>query len=86
MKIILYIFEEMRDCLLVASRQNQTKNMKNNFLKIVVTSKNQTQYFCGDGFWFGRISKQKFESKLAQGFSIWEKVNHAPENVVRFTK
>jgi hypothetical protein len=25
MKIILYIFEEMRDCLLVASRQNQIR-------------------------------------------------------------
>ena len=58
--------------------------MKRNLLKIVITSNNQTQYFIGDGFWFGRISKAKFESKLAEGCTIWETVTHLPENVIQF--
>jgi hypothetical protein len=58
--------------------------MKHNLLKIVVTTKGQTQYFLGDGFWFGRISKEKFDTKLAASFPIFETINHLPENVVRF--
>jgi hypothetical protein len=58
--------------------------MKHNRLKIVITAKNQTQYFLGDGFWFGRISKSKFEEKLAAGCTVFETVNHLPENVVQF--
>lgn len=59
--------------------------MKHNLLKIVITSNNQTQYFIGDGFWFGRISKAKFESKLAEGCAIWETVTHLPQNVIQFS-
>lgn len=58
--------------------------MKYNRLKIVITAKNQTQYFLGDGIWFGRINKAKFDTKLAEGCVIWETVNHLPENVVQF--
>ena len=58
--------------------------MKHNFLKIVITANNQTQYFLGDGFWFGRISKAKFEAKLNAGCTIFETVSHLPENVVQF--
>ena len=58
--------------------------MKHNRLKIVITAKNQTQYFLGDGFWFGRISKAKFESKLAAGCYIYQTVSHLPENVISF--
>lgn len=61
-----------------------TTLMKHNFLKIVITAKNQTQYFLGDGFWFGRISKDKFESKLAAGCVVFETVNHAPKNIIQF--
>ena len=57
--------------------------MKHNRLKIVITAKNQTQYFLGDGFWFGRISKAKFDAKLAEGCVIFETVNHMPDNVIR---
>lgn len=60
------------------------RTMKHNRLKIVITANNQTQYFLGDGFWFGRISKAKFEAKLAAGCTIFETVSHLPENVVQF--
>jgi hypothetical protein len=63
---------------------NTSRNMKHNRLKIVVTAKNQTQYFLGDGFWFGRIGKAKFDEKLAAGCTIWETINRLPENVVQF--
>jgi len=62
-----------------------THDMKHNYLKIVITAKNQTQYFLGDGVWFGRISKDKFESKLAVGCVVFEAVNHAPKNIIQFT-
>ena len=65
--------------------RGETKNdMKNRFLKIVITAKNQVQYFAGDGIWFGRISKEKFQSKLADGCTVFETVNHLPENVIQF--
>lgn len=53
-------------------------------LKIVITAKNQTQYFKGDGFHFGRISKAEFQEKLAAGYTVWETVNHLPQNVIQF--
>jgi len=53
-------------------------------LKIVITAKNQIQYFKGDGFFFGRISKAEFEAKLAAGYTVFETVNHLPSNVVAF--
>ena len=46
--------------------------------------KNQTQYFLGDGFWFGRISKAKFDAKIAEGCTVFETVNHLPGNVIQF--
>jgi hypothetical protein len=58
--------------------------MKHNRLKIVITAKNQTQYFLGDGFWFGRISKKEFQAKLAAGCYVYQTVSHLPENVVSF--
>ena len=58
--------------------------MKHTRLKIVITAKNQTQYFLGDGFFFGRISKAKFEAKLAAGCTVWETVSHLPSNVILF--
>jgi hypothetical protein len=61
-----------------------SRNMKHNRLKIVITAKNQTQYFLGDGFWFGRISKAVFNEKLAAGCTIYQTVSHLPENVVQF--
>jgi hypothetical protein len=62
----------------------EPNNMKHNRLKIVITAKNQTQYFIGDGFWFGRISKEKFEAKLAAGCYVYQTISHLPENVVSF--
>ena len=67
-----------------ATPNNTNHHMKHNRLKIVITAKNQTQYFLGDGFWFGRISKAKFEAKLAAGCTIFKTVSHLPENVVCF--
>ena len=58
--------------------------MKHNRLKIVITANNQTQYFLGDGFWFGRISKAKFNEKIAAGCVIFQTVSHLPENVIKF--
>ena len=58
--------------------------MNHKYLKIVITAKNQTQYFLGNGVWFGRISKTAFAEKLAQGCSIFETVNHYQENVIQF--
>jgi hypothetical protein len=58
--------------------------MKNQYLKIVITANNQTQYYAGDGIWFGRISKVKYQEKLASGCTIWESVSHAPSNVIQF--
>lgn len=63
---------------------NTNHHMKHNHLKIVITAQNQTQYFLGDGFWFGRISKAKFEAKLAAGCTIYQTVSHLPENVIQF--
>lgn len=59
--------------------------MKHNRLKIVITAKNQTQYFLGDGLWFGRISKAKFTEKLAAGYTVYRTISHLPENVVVFS-
>ena len=63
---------------------SNTERRVANRLKIVITSKNKTQYFKGDGFFFGRISKSEFEEKLAAGYVVWETVNHAPKNIIQF--
>ena len=64
-------------------RMSNTNNAARR-LKIVITAKNQTQYFKGNGFFFGRISKAEFQDKLAAGYTVWETVNHIPKNVVQF--
>jgi hypothetical protein len=58
----------------------------NKYLKIVITSKGQKQFFKGDGIWFGRITKSKFDDMLANGCRIWEQVNHAADNIIQFSK
>jgi hypothetical protein len=60
--------------------------MKHKRLKIVITAKNQIQYFLGDGFWFGRISKAKFDEKLADGCAIYETISHLPKNIIQFSQ
>ena len=63
---------------------SNTANAAARRLKIVITVKNQTQYFKGNGSFFGRISKAEFQEKLAAGYTIWETVNHAPKNIIQF--
>lgn len=55
--------------------------MKHNLIKIVITSKNHTQYYKGNGFWFGRISKSDADKALANGAYIYETINH---NIIEF--
>lgn len=61
-----------------------TQANHNRRLKIIITRKGQRQYFKGDGFFFGRISKASFDEKLASGWTVYETVNHLPENVIQF--
>ena len=63
---------------------SNTANAAARRLKIVITVKNQTQYFKGNGSFFGRISKAEFQEKLAAGYTLWETVNHAPKNIIQF--
>jgi len=68
----------------ILSPPTRTHVMKHRYIKIVITAKNQTQYFLGDGLWFGRISKDTFQAKLAAGCTIWETVSKHPSNVIQF--
>lgn len=52
-------------------------------LKIVITESGKKQYFRGDGFWFGRISQQKFDAALAAGATIFETVDHSKKNIIQ---
>ena len=73
-------YARKRKVIPAARRSAQPKNntMRHNRLKVVITAKNQTQYFLGDGFWFGRISKAKFEEKLTAGCTIFQTISHLP--------
>ena len=43
------------------------------FIKKVINKRGQSQYYYGDGLWFGRISRDEAEIGIATGkYTMWE--------------
>ena len=54
--------------------------MKHTSIKKVITAKGQTQYYLGDGFWFGRIKKDKALKGIEEGkYFLFDTIDHRIE-------